>query len=72
MYIVQALHWIHDAIRSEAERLRLDRKIRKLLADEDNGPKLAEDLRTGFTAMPIWMQETLRKPLASAASETQE
>lgn len=72
MYIVQALHWIHDAIRSEAERLKLDRKIRKLLADEDSGPRLAEDLRTGFTAMPIWMQEILRKPLASAASETQE
>ena len=72
MYLVQALHWIHDAMRSEAERSKLDRTIRKLLAEENSGPRLAEDLRTGFAAMPIWMQEILRQPLAAAASGSQE
>ena len=66
MYLVQALHWIHDAIHGEVERSKLERTIRKLLTDEKNGLRLSEDLHTGFAAMPIWMQETIRKPLAEA------
>lgn len=72
MYLVQALYWIHDATRSEVERFKLDRTIRKLLADEKNGPQLTKDLRTGLAAMPIWMQEILRKPLAAARAGAQE
>ncbi len=72
MYLVQALYWIHDATQSEVERSKLDRTIRKLLADEKNGPQLTEDLRTGLAAMPIWMQETLRNPLAAARAGAQE
>jgi len=72
MYLVQALYWVHDAMRSDIERSKIDRTIRNLLADENNGPRLAEDLRTGFSAMPIWMQEKLRKPLTTADSGIQE
>ncbi|WP_037315533.1 DUF6088 family protein [Ruegeria halocynthiae] len=72
MYLVQALYWIHDAMRSEVERSKLDRTIRKLLADEKIGPQLIEDLRTGLAAMPIWMQEILRNPLAAARAGSQE
>ena len=71
MYLVQALYWIHDAMRSEFERSKLDRTIRKLLADEEDGARLAEDLRTGMSAMPIWMQEILRNPLAAASTGEQ-
>ena len=72
MYLVQALYWIHDAMRSEVERSKLDRTIRKLFADEKNGSQLIEDLRTGLAAMPIWMQEILRNPLAAASAGAQE
>ena len=65
MYLVQALHWARDAMQSETERERLDRSIRKLLTDEQDGQRLAEDLRNGLSAMPIWMQEILRGPIMS-------
>jgi len=69
MYLVQALHWIRDAVRSEAERSKLDRAIRKFLTDKKDGPKLAEDLRIGLSAMPIWMQDILRDPIRSVSAE---
>ncbi|SEM24957.1 Transcriptional regulator, AbiEi antitoxin, Type IV TA system [Roseovarius azorensis] len=69
MYLVQALHWVHDTMRAETERSKVDRTIRKLLADSDGGPKLTEDLRIGLSAMPIWMQDILRKPIMSAGAE---
>jgi hypothetical protein len=69
MYLVQALHWVHDTMRAETERSKVDRAIRKLLTDSDGGPKLTEDLRIGLSAMPIWMQDILRKPIMSAGAE---
>ena len=64
MYLVQALHWLHDVIASDVERSKIDKTVRKLLSDRQNGTILADDLRTGLSAMPIWMQDLLRKPLA--------
>ena len=72
MYLVQALHWMQDTMRNEEERSRLDRTIRKLLTDETHGPWLVDDLRAGLSAMPIWMQETLRRPLTVASNGTSE
>lgn len=69
MYLVQALHWIHDAMQAETERSKLDRVIRKLLNDRDEGQELAEDLRIGLSAMPIWMQDILRGPIMSVDVE---
>lgn len=69
MYLVQALHWVHDAMQGETERSKIDRIIRKLLADKNEGPKLTEDLRIGLSAMPIWMQDILRKPIMSVSAE---
>ncbi|MCY4153675.1 MAG: DUF6088 family protein [Aestuariivita sp.] len=66
MYLVQALHWIHDTMQAETERSKVDQIIRKLLNDRDKGPKLADDLRIGLSAMPIWMQDILRGPIMSA------
>ncbi|WP_299211215.1 DUF6088 family protein [uncultured Tateyamaria sp.] len=64
MYLVQALHWLHDVVASDVEKSKIDKTIQKLLGDKKNGMKLAEDLKTGMSAMPIWMQDILRKPLA--------
>ncbi len=69
MYLVQALHWVHDAMQGETERSKVDRIIRKQLTDGDEGSKLTEDLRIGLSAMPIWMQGILRKPIFSAGAE---
>ena len=69
MYLVQALHWLHDAMQGEAERSKVDRIIRKFLTDKEDGPKLIEDLRIGLSAMPIWMQDILRKPIMSVGVE---
>ena len=69
MYLVQALHWLHDAMQGEAERSKVDRIIRKFLTDKEDGPKLTEDLRIGLSAMPIWMQDILRKPIMSVGLE---
>ena len=72
MYLVQALYWVQDAMRGDEERSRLNRTIHKLLTDGKQGPRLVEDLRNGLSAMPIWMQEMLRKPLAIADKGLQE
>jgi len=69
MYLVQALHWVHDTMLAETERSKIDRTIRKLLTDSDGGRNLTEDLRIGLSAMPIWMQDILRKPIMSAGAE---
>ncbi len=64
MYIVQALHWLHDVMANDVEKSKIEKTISKLLNDKQNGMKLAVDLKTGLSAMPIWMQDILRKPLA--------
>lgn len=69
MYLVQALRWIHDTMHAETERSKVDQIIQKLLTDRNEGPKIAEDLRMGLSAMPIWMQDILRKPIMSGGSE---
>ena len=72
LYLVQALYGMRDTMRNEEERSRLDRTIRKFLTDETHGPRLVDDLRAGLSAMPIWMQETLRRPLTVASNGTSE
>ena len=66
MYLVQTLYWLHDTMQSDVERSKLDRTIRKLLADKKGGSRLTEDLRLGLSAMPIWMQDILRNPISTA------
>lgn len=66
MHLVQALHWLHDVLGSEAERARVDRSIRRILANKEHGPGIAADLRAGLGALPIWMQDVLRGPLADS------
>jgi len=66
MYLVQALYWIHDVMDSEIERSKIDNNIRTMLSDKKEGARLVDDLRAGLSAMPIWMQDVLRKPLAAA------
>ena len=51
---------------SEIERSKIDNVIRTPLSDKKEGTRLVDDLRVGLSAMPIWMQDVLRKPLDAA------
>lgn len=66
MRIVQALHWLKDDLLDQAERARVGRRLRRILADEKVGPTLRDDLRSGLPSLPIWMQEFVRGLLAPA------
>lgn len=61
MRVVQALHWLQDMLSNEAERRRAIERLRKVLADPDHGPAIRDDLRTGLSALPIWMQDLVRE-----------
>jgi len=71
MYLVQALHWLHDVMSSDEELAAVQSTVRRLLADQETGPALLDDLKGGLSAMPIWMQEILRGPLSDAAEGDQ-
>ena len=67
MYLVQALHWLHDVMSNDVEEAAVRQTVRRLLADKETGPALLEDLKGGLSAMPIWMQDIVREPLSDAA-----
>ncbi|MCF7779464.1 hypothetical protein GLP59_17855 [Sulfitobacter sp. M220] len=57
MYLVQALHWLHDVMSSDEEQAAVQSAVRRLLTNHATGSALLDDLKSGFAAMPIWMQE---------------
>ena len=61
MRIVQALHWMHDMLSEDSERQHVQAKLRDLFADPRHGKSICDDLWAGFPALPIWMQEFLRR-----------
>ena len=67
MYLVQALHWLHDVMSSDFEEGAVRKTVRRLLDEKKTGPRLVDDLKSGLSAMPIWMQDILRALLFSAA-----
>lgn len=71
MYLVQALHWYRDIMSTNVEGDAVRKTVRRLLADRETGPALLDDLRAGLSAMPIWMQGTLRGLLFDAAGGDQ-
>ena len=66
MRIVQALHWLQQSIDDPIERGRVYATLTRILTDQHHGAAMREDLRSGFSALPIWMQEFMR-PLLTAA-----
>ena len=70
MYVVQALHWLHDVMSNDVENDKIRHTILRLLRDNKAGQRLTEDLKSGLSAMPIWMQDTLRKPSLRAQEGT--
>jgi hypothetical protein len=57
MRIVQALHWMQDVLPRPEERSRVMQQLTKVLKNKDSGDRMQEDLKKGYSALPIWMQE---------------
>lgn len=68
MRVVQALHWLHDVLGNEEESARVAGVLDRILGDPKHGPPIRDDLRKGFSALPIWMQEYLRPLVFADAS----
>jgi hypothetical protein len=66
MRVVQALHWMQDMLSKDDERIRVKTELHRLFADPKHGQAIRDDLRTGFSTLPIWMQEFLRDLVGSA------
>ena len=69
MRVVQALHWMQDLLSDPVEREKVITRLRRLFANPDHGQLIHEDLRTGFSALPTWMQEFLRELIAPTKNE---
>lgn len=61
MRVVQALYWLQDMLSNPTERRRVIEHLRKILADPTHGLSIRDDLRTGLSALPIWMQNLIRQ-----------
>jgi hypothetical protein len=58
MRVVQALHWLKDAIATDSERIAT--ALRTVLEDPDHGKSVRHDLAAGFSVIPGWMQTFVR------------
>jgi uncharacterized protein (DUF1778 family) len=67
MRVVQALHWLREALADPDDRRRILRRLRTILADKDQGPAIAADLAKGLPTMPSWMQDIVRALVAEEA-----
>jgi Family of unknown function (DUF6088) len=64
MRVVQALHWLRGALADPDDQRRIMRRLRKILADKDQGQAIAADLAMGIQTLPAWMQTLVRALLA--------
>lgn len=63
MRVVQAMHWLRDALADPDDRRRILRRLRLILADKEQGPSIAADLAEGLPTLPAWMQDLVRQLL---------
>jgi hypothetical protein len=65
MRVVQALHWLRDALGAPNDRQRILRRLRAVLVDKDQGAAIGADLAEGLPTLPAWMQDLVRQLLTS-------
>jgi hypothetical protein len=70
MRVVQALYWLQDMLSSATERRRVIERLRKILTDPTHGLLIRDDLRTGLSALPIWMQDLVREVIGDQLGRT--
>jgi hypothetical protein len=67
MYIVQALYWLHDALKSDKQITQQTKtKLARLLQDPNQGQEICDDLRTGLHTLPLWMRQWIQELLQAA------
>jgi len=64
MRVVQALHWLREALAKPGDRQRLIKRLHAILGREGEGASIAADLRQGLPTLPTWMQDLVRELLA--------
>ena len=60
MRIVQALSWLDDVLDQADEKRKVRDTLELILRKSRDAETLRKDLRDGFAALPIWMQDYLR------------
>lgn len=70
MRVVQALHWLRDALADPDDYQRILSRLRAILADKDQGRAITADLADGLPTLPAWMQEVVRHLLAGGDDDT--
>ncbi len=60
MRVVQALHWLRDAMSKTDDRNRILQRLRTILADPQHGAAMRADLADGLPTLPAWMQDLVR------------
>lgn len=63
MRVVQALHWLRDAMGQVDDDRATTRRLTALLHDPKQGKRLRDDLTEGLSTLPAWMQTLLRPML---------
>jgi len=69
MRVVQALHWLREALTDPDDRRRILGRLRAIFADPDQGRAIVTDLTDGLPALPAWMQDLLRPLLADDGAD---
>jgi hypothetical protein len=69
MRVVQALHWLHDMLPSDRDAIL--RRLKAVLADPNDGPKIREDLQKGIHTLPLWMRQWVERYLLGDASHNE-
>ena len=60
MRVVQALHWLRDAVTKPEDRDRILQRLQAILSDQFHGAAIRADLIDGLPTLPAWMQDLLR------------
>jgi hypothetical protein len=63
MRVVQALHWLRDALSKPDDHARIIKRLRAILRREGEGAAIVADLREGLVTLPSWMQDLVRSLL---------
>jgi hypothetical protein len=66
MRVVQALRWLKDTLPDDHDRIVT--RLRKVIADPSRGGAIRDDLVSGFSTLPTWMQPIIRDVLGTTGS----
>ena len=70
MRVVQALHWLRDMMGRDDNDAIFTRRLKEILSHPKHGKSISDDLRAGFMALPVWMQDMLRPLLDEEGENT--